>query len=183
MRRSIAAAIIVASLVLGSTVFRGQMASAASAILQVFVTNDSANPVPVKQQGATDVNVLGSVSTRPNIPTTQFSYALYLTTSAIISGPDPAGTNYAITSISFANPGSTSAIANVVSFYGTTTTDCTFTGPFDLTSGPVAYVPGGDTVNMVFPQPFVLTAKSGAQTCLTVLVLAPLEMTIVGYRF
>jgi hypothetical protein len=183
VRRFIAVASVVASLVLGSTVFRGDVASAASAILQVFVTNDAANPVPVKQQGATDVNVLGSVSARPNIPTTQFSRSLSLTASTIISGPDPAGTNYAITSISFANPGSASAIANVVSHYGTTTDCHNFAGAFDLTSGPVAYVPAGDTVSLVFPQPFALTAKSGAQTCLTVLILAPLEMTVVGYRF
>jgi hypothetical protein len=183
VRRFIAVAIVVASFVLGSTVFRGEVASAASAILQVFVTNDSANPVPVKQQGATDVNVLGSVSTRPNIPTTQFSYALYLTTSAIISGPDPAGTNYAITSFSVANSGSTSATANVASYYGTTADCHTFAGTFDLANGPSPQVPAGDTVSLVFPQPFVLSAKSGAQTCLTVIILAPLEVTIVGYRF
>jgi hypothetical protein len=129
------------------------------------------------------VNVLGSVSTRPNIPTTQFSRALGLTAATVISGPDPAGTNYAITSISIANSGSTSAIANVASYYGTTSDCLSFSGAFDLTNGPVAYVPGGDTVSMVFPQPFVLTAKSGAQACLSVLVLAPLQMTIVGYRF
>ncbi len=183
MRRFNAVAIVVASLVLGSTVFRGEVASAASAILQVFVTNDSANPVPVKQQGATDVNVLGSVSTRPNIPTTQFSVALNLNAATIISGPDPAGTNYAITSISVANAGSTFAIANVASYYGTTTDCHNFVGTFDLTNGPSANVPAGNTVSLVFPQPFVLTAKTGAQTCLTVISLAPLEMTIVGYRF
>jgi hypothetical protein len=182
VRRFIAVAIVAASLVLGSTVFRGEVASAASAILQVIVTNDAANPVPVKQQGAIDVNVLGNVSTRPNIPTTQFSVARSLTNFTIISGPDPAGTNYAITSISVANSGSSSALANVVSYYGTTT-DCHFGTTFDLTNGPSANVPPGDTVSLVFPQPFVLTAKPGAQTCLTVLNLAPLEMTIVGYRF
>src|SRR6266508_2815519 len=48
--------------VLGATAFREQVASAAPAILQVFVTNDSSNPVPVTGtvgiQGTPSVNVI-----------------------------------------------------------------------------------------------------------------------------
>jgi hypothetical protein len=45
------------SLVLGTTVFREQVARAAPAIAQVFVVNDTRNPVPVHEQGTADVNV------------------------------------------------------------------------------------------------------------------------------
>jgi hypothetical protein len=45
------------SLVLGTTVFREQVARAAPAILQVFVVNDTRHPVPVHEQGIADVNV------------------------------------------------------------------------------------------------------------------------------
>ncbi len=47
--------ILLVSLVLGSTVFRTQVADAASAVLNVFVTNDSSHPVPVREQN-TDAN-------------------------------------------------------------------------------------------------------------------------------
>jgi hypothetical protein len=189
MRGFLPAAVVVVSIVLGATVFRGEVASAAQQALQVFVTNDSANPVPVKQQGATDVNVLGSVPTHPSIPTTQFSRVLTPGGSTVISGPDPAGTNYAITSISIANPTSTAVDVTVSSFYGPTTDCLFFSGPFSFTFGPSASVPAEDTISLVFPQPFVFTALTagpgaGAQSCLratggTVFV----RMTIVGYRF
>ncbi len=42
--------VVVTSLVLGATVFRGEVASAAQQALAVFVTNDAANPVPVREQ-------------------------------------------------------------------------------------------------------------------------------------
>jgi len=48
-------AVLLLSLVLGGTVFRTQAASAASAVLSVFVTNDSSHPVPVREQN-TDAN-------------------------------------------------------------------------------------------------------------------------------
>jgi hypothetical protein len=51
MRWFLPVAVVIASLVLGATVFRGEVASAAQQALLVFVTNDAANPVPVKQQG------------------------------------------------------------------------------------------------------------------------------------
>src|SRR6266508_4768435 len=53
MRRAltVALSIVVASVVLGATAFREQVAQAAPAILNVFVTNDAANPVPVAVTG------------------------------------------------------------------------------------------------------------------------------------
>jgi len=48
MRTLFVPLIVVASLVLGGTVFRSEVANAAMQVLQVFITNDSANPVPVQ---------------------------------------------------------------------------------------------------------------------------------------
>jgi hypothetical protein len=45
------------SLVLGTPVLREHVAKAAPAIMQVFVVNDTRNPVPVHEQGTADVNV------------------------------------------------------------------------------------------------------------------------------
>lgn len=51
MRRFLPVVVVGASLVLGATVFRSEVASAAQQALQVFVTNDALNPVPVHEQG------------------------------------------------------------------------------------------------------------------------------------
>jgi hypothetical protein len=152
--------------------------------LQVFVTNDAANPVPVMQQGTANVNVLGSVVTRPNIPATQFS-RLAIPPNTLISGPDPAGTSYAITSISIANPESAAAEVHVLAFNGPTSDCLSFSGQFTFAVGPSAIVPAGDTVSMVFPQPFVLTgptAGPGSQSCLKTTGASFVTTTIVGYR-
>jgi hypothetical protein len=52
---SFVALLLVGATVLGATVLREPIASAAPAILQVFVTNDAANPVPVHEQGTANV--------------------------------------------------------------------------------------------------------------------------------
>lgn len=58
MRKSaFAALLVVGAVFLGATVFRAQVAAAAPAILNVFVTNDSSNPVPVSVQGTSSVQV------------------------------------------------------------------------------------------------------------------------------
>jgi hypothetical protein len=59
MRRAIIPGLLLmlVSLVLGATVFREQVARAAPPIMDVFVTNDETNPVPVQQHGTADVNV------------------------------------------------------------------------------------------------------------------------------
>jgi hypothetical protein len=58
MRKALIAALLLifASVVLGATVFREDVAQAASNI-NVFVNNDTAHPVPVHEQGTAQVNV------------------------------------------------------------------------------------------------------------------------------
>jgi hypothetical protein len=48
---------VLTSVVLGATVFREQVGSAAPGIQDVFVTNSTREPVPVHEQGTADVNV------------------------------------------------------------------------------------------------------------------------------
>jgi hypothetical protein len=60
MRKAVTGAVVLVltSLVLGATVLREPLARAAAPIASVFVTNDSANPVPVREQ---NVDASGSV--------------------------------------------------------------------------------------------------------------------------
>jgi hypothetical protein len=78
------ASILLVGLVLGSTVFRAQVAHAASSVLNVFVTNDTSHAVPVRdqntdangdikvhEQGTANVNVTNSsLSVAPATPVT-----------------------------------------------------------------------------------------------------------------
>jgi hypothetical protein len=66
---SYAALLLVAATLLGATVLREPVADAASATLNVLVTNDSAHPVPVHEQGTANVNVTnGSLTVAPPAP-------------------------------------------------------------------------------------------------------------------
>jgi len=59
--------LVVAAIVLGATVFREQIAHAATTPFQnVVVTNTSTNPVPVKQVGTNTTSVTGTVGIDPN---------------------------------------------------------------------------------------------------------------------
>ena len=60
--------LIVLSAVLGATVLRDQIATAASPFQSVIVGNTADNPVPVKQQGTADVNVTNTLSVQPALP-------------------------------------------------------------------------------------------------------------------
>jgi hypothetical protein len=127
---------------------------------------DGQGNVKVHEQGTANVNVLGNVSAQAAIPATQFSRHRFLSGGFDdVSGPDPAGRNYAITSVSFGNRGDTPAEVSLFAVYGTTTGDCTFTVPINPSDEPSATVPAHDTVSMTFPQPFVIEAQSGANSC------------------
>lgn len=117
-----------------------------------------------------------------NVPKSAFSISRRATGfNAIVSGPDPEGTSYGITSLTVANHGS-----NSVSVFAYTllhaTTDCLAGQP---SVGPTVRVPAGETVHISFPQPFVLSAQPSATSCLFVdwSDTASLDFTVVGYRF
>lgn len=179
----------------------------ASNVSGVFITNDASHAVPVEQQGTAAVNVTnttvpvhekgtanvavdGVVSTRPQIPTTQFSWRN--DGSALVSGPDPAGTRYAISSITataiwnvvFPDPSESMTLVAIPAAADNT---CQTTGPL---SGPVQFGPSivyrpNLTTSLTFPQPFVIPPPTAADpVCLiTRSSLALAELMIVGYRF
>lgn len=103
----------------------------------------------------------------------------------VISGPDPEGTSYAITSLTVANQSeSDSADVLMQGIWGTG--ECNnFSG--DEVLGPEVKVPAGATLHLSFPQPFILSNRPGATSCLRLvnrtLGFPPLAYTVVGYRF
>ena len=141
----------------------------------VKVVNAPNEPVPVTGT----VSVGNTVETRAGIPSGAFSV---VSSGGLVSGPDPEGTSYAITSVTVANSSSTSVQALLDGVYATTS-DCTnFTGA-SITRGPRVRVPAGETVHLSFPQPFVLSARPGEAACLlTGGAGADVTFTLVGYR-
>src|SRR5215475_3050884 len=69
MRKAVIPAflLVVAAIVLGSTLFREQIVSAATTPFEnVVVTNTNTNPIPVKQVGTSTTSVSGTVGIDPN---------------------------------------------------------------------------------------------------------------------
>jgi hypothetical protein len=156
-------------------------------ISSVFVTNDSANPVPVQEQrtdangnikvheqGTANVNVNGIVSVAPTQPANAFSKSIFQLGDRV-SGPDPDGTRYAITAVAFVNQTDSPRQEQLLALHDT---DCvgSYTGTAGY--GPWAEVPAHSTVTMNFPQPFVLAPYLGdGPQC-----LLSDPSTVVGYR-
>jgi len=174
--------------------------------LDVNVVNTSSNPVPVTLQGAgtvsgsvaitntpnvnvantPTVHVSGTVQTQTGIPSGAFSLLFTgLSEQETVSGPDPAGTSYAITSLTMANTSSiSSGVVSLIGSWGTTS-DCSIvSGTVNKTFGPFVVVPANATVHLSFPQPFVHAAQPGAVSCLVVnKEVTTLAVTVVGFRF
>ena len=146
-----------------------------SAQKDVKVTNSPSEPVPVTGT----VNVGNTVQFRPAIPPGAFSI---FTETGNVSGPDPAGTSYAITSLTVADVGFGSAAVIVRGVWGDTS-DCSSISNSTVTIGPLVKVPAGGTIHLSFPQPFILSAKPGATSCLRVEGPVGIDYTVVGYKF
>jgi hypothetical protein len=164
------------------------VAATANPLLGVVIT-DPAGTNKAHVDGSGNLQVAGSVTVanapmvQLSIPAGQFS-AYVPSVPGLVSGPDPAGTNYAITSVTFANGGSTGASGDLIAVYATTSDCQDFSGQVLTSLGPVAAVPPGDTVHLSFPQPFVIAAAPGGAACLQVEESAPeLRAVVVGYTF
>jgi hypothetical protein len=172
---------------LGVTVFSGPIATAAQSVRATIVGPlDGGGNVKVHEQGTANVNVVGNASVQAGIPATQFSATASTGGPvAVLSGPDLAGTNYAITSVSFSARGDAPQDTTLLAEYGATSDCRTFSEFPNFADGPHVSVPAHDTVGLTFPQPFVLKARSGGNSCLTASPsgLSTLLVTIVGYRF
>src|SRR5262249_61429951 len=86
----------------------------------VKVVNSPSEAVPVT--GA--INVGNVVKVKPDVPPGAFSIAGQL----LVSGPDPQGTNYAITSLTFANFSGESHSATIQGLCGNTSDCLSFSG-------------------------------------------------------
>jgi hypothetical protein len=136
----------------------------------VKVINSPSEPVPVTGT----VSVGNVVGFHPVIPAGAFSVSRF--GEAIVSGPDPAGTSYAITSLTIANTNESASAGLTIS--GAWGDDCVFAfSP----AGIFVPVPAGDTIHLSFPQPFVLSAQPGAVSCLK--GSSSIHYTVIGYRF
>jgi hypothetical protein len=173
--------LVLAATFLGATVLSGPIATAAQTVSATITGPlDGQGNVKVHEQGTANVNVLGNVSTQAGIPATQFSRQV-VEGVARVSGPDPAGTNYAITSVSFNNRTDDTGLGALAGQYGLTSDCDQFQGEIQISVGPQVFVAAHQTVTMTFPQPFVIKPESGANSCLV--NLGTTFMTVVGYRF
>jgi hypothetical protein len=95
---------------------------------------------------------------------------------------DPAGTSYAITSLTISNTRETYIVTGVHGNFGDTDDCKSFFGqPPEGQAGPIILVPAGQTVHLSFPQPFVISPKPGRTSCLVTGAAA--TYTVVGYKF
>jgi hypothetical protein len=197
MRRALIPAVVLllGSSILGATALREPVARAAAPIASVFVTNDASSPVPVREQnldangnvkvheqGVANVDVNGVVTTEAAQPSNGFSLAS-LTAGAPsfdnLDGCDqslPAGTRWFISSFAVSNGSTFEAVASLDLLLRQ---EDSFAGR--VVSGPVIPVPAGETVQLTFPQPFVLTSPQN-DVCLKGFTTGPVATTVVGHR-
>lgn len=122
------------------------------------------------------------VQTQAAVPPGAFSSVV--TGVGVVSGADPEGTGYAITSVTVANTSGGPTTAKLGAVWGATSDCSSFDSITSNAAGPTVTVPAGETVHLSFPQPFVLSARPGAAACLrTSLGGGEAEITVVGYRF
>jgi hypothetical protein len=119
--------LVVLSVVLGATVFREPVAWAAQTVdANIIGPLDGNGNVKVHEQGTANVNVLGTASTKAAIPPNAFSITVPFLGSGgppgppdeVVLGPDPAGTSYVITSVTFASSVDYVVHAELDAFWG-----------------------------------------------------------------
>lgn len=150
--------------VLGTTVFRADIAQATGLAQSVTVAN---TPLPVQTP----------------IPASAFSVDVGLGAVGVVSGPDPAGTKYAITGVVVANTDFDPTFVRVEARYGSIS-DCTNLSDTVSTNEIPIIVPASNTASVSFTQPYVIKAATGSSACL---IVAPAfvgggRAAVVGYR-
>lgn len=101
--------------------------------------------------GSLKISPQGTVQTQAAVPGTQFS-APAVQSGETVGGPTNAGTTYAITSLVVSNQGAQAEAGTLSIQQG-----CTTASQLADQSGPVIEVPAGGTIDVSFPQPFILT--------------------------
>ena len=126
--------------------------------------------------------VSGTVNAVPGQPSRSFSVSSF---GSVVVGGQSASVTYAITSVTFANGTATPASAVIEGIYGDLTSDCQLITGVAQSNGPAAFVPAFSTVNLVFPQPFIVAPPPnppGSASCLVSLSIANIITSVVGYR-
>jgi hypothetical protein len=180
--RTVATVALLVGVITGGTVLSQPIAGAAAAVGGVFITNDAAHPVPVREQGN-------------GIPSTAFSSDVQVRSGVVnplglpmrVHGPDAGGTRYAISSIALSNQQSYPIEIQVATQYSPAGgTDCA-NSRFET----AILVPAMDTLQLTFPQPYVVDAVSDADparpVCLALNLAtsadAEVDALVVGFTF
>ena len=144
----------------------------------VRVVNSASEAVPVTGV----INVGNVLQVKPVLPAGAFSVVKL---RGVLSGPDPEGTNYAITSITITSSTGDSTSGVLSGQFGTTSDCSSFLNESPkIIGGPSVTLPPGETVHLTFPQPFIIPAQPGAASCLKADSTGELTtFTVVGYRF
>jgi hypothetical protein len=165
-RAILAAALLIGvGIVLGTTVFRADIAQATGLAQSVTVANTRANPVPVAQQGA--VLVQGRVNARPVAPgspwrTTYGSINIGSGFEKLLAGPSSVPIN--VTSISAsATPGKMGYLSLLAAGVPTSASDCSGAAVYEIVYALDAI---SAPVVITFPTPFQVVARSNEKLCL-----------------
>jgi len=167
MRRALIPAVLLllASFVLGATVFRERVAVAAAAVMPVSIVS------PVDAQGNVKVRQQGVVRTQAALPARSFSETGRFFRHGCGDNL-PAGTRWVISSFAATNisDGASGAELSLLD-----------PGPGETMLGLQIRVPARETAQLTFPQPYVFTSPEDG---LCLLAHGPPEvlMTVVGYR-
>jgi hypothetical protein len=188
--------LLLGSTILGATILREPVAWAAAPIASVFVTNDASSPVPVREQnldangnlkvheqGMANVSVNGVVATQPSDPSNSFSLTSLvnggLGTVNDLEGCDqslPTGTRWFISSLATISNSSTGGLLALGLYRRADTSG----NP--VVAGPVVPTRSGETVQLTFPRPYVLTSARDGLCLKSVVAGDGVETIIVGYR-
>jgi hypothetical protein len=180
---------VIGGAVLSTTVFEKPVAAPASDIQSMVVANappqvlsvreqnlDADGNMKVHEQGVADVNVTGVVTTQAAQPANSFSLGTDLG-QGLTEGCDqslPAGTRWLISSFAVTNRTDSPGFAQLELNRPVNP----FAGPI---RGPRIEAPPHDTVQLTFPQPFVLISPLDG-ICLMSFIDGFIEITVVGYR-
>jgi hypothetical protein len=167
MRKWVFVALLgVGASILGATVLREQLATAAASVLTVNIVS------PVDAQGNVKVRQQGVVRTQAALPARSFSATERQSFEEGCDENLPAGTRWVISSFAVTNFSDTRAGATLGLFNP---------GPGEQANGPQIRVPPHETRQLTFPQPYVFTSPADGR-CLLAEGLDTTLVTVVGYR-
>jgi hypothetical protein len=196
-RRAVIGALLLVGLgvVLGTTVFRTDIAQATGLAQSVTVNNTTSNPVPVREQNLDGSNIRvheeGTATVHvDNLPATQAvsisppanAFSFSRSWSGVVLGGtdlsdnDPAGTRYAISSVTLA---STSTDDSTVTLFADPWSGGCPTGAGQALVTVAA--PAHGTASASLPQPFISGPTSGS-VCLDITYTGTASLAVVGYK-